>query len=65
MFQIIVEKECGCFRRSDMKNNITVESKDEALSKALDMVNTMNNEFCKKHTFKLEEAGDAFVIKMD
>ncbi|WP_457747249.1 hypothetical protein [Sulfurimonas sp.] len=65
MFQIIVEKECGCFRRSDMQNNIEVASKDEALTKALDMVNTMNGEFCQKHSFKLEEAGNAFVIKMD
>jgi len=65
MFQIVVEKECGCFRRSDLQNNVTLESKDEALSKALEMVNVMNGEFCKKHSFKVEEAGDTFVIKMD
>ena len=65
MFKIIVEKECGCFKRSDLQNNIAVESKDEALSKALEMVNMMNGEFCKKHSFKVEEADDTFVIKMD
>jgi len=64
MFKIIIEKECGCFRRSDMENNITVDSKDEALSKSLEMVNTMNNEFCKKHSFTLEEQGNTFLIKM-
>lgn len=64
MFKIIVDKECGCFKRSDFQNNIEVNSKDEALSKSLEMVNHMNDEFCGKHKFKVEEAGDTFVIKM-
>lgn len=64
MFKIIVDKECGCFKRSDFQNNIEVDSKDEALTKSLEMVNYMNDEFCGKHTFKVEEAGDTFVIKM-
>jgi hypothetical protein len=64
MFKIIVDKECGCFKRSDLQNNITVDSKDEALTKSLEMVNQMNGEFCGKHTFKVEENGDTFVIKM-
>ena len=64
MFKIVVEKECGCFRRSDMQSNTTLESKDEALMKGLEMVNTMNSDFCKKHSFILEEQGDTFLIKM-
>lgn len=64
MYKIIVDRECGCFKRSDMQNNIKVASKDEALEKALEMVNTMNNDFCAKHSFILEEAGDTFLIKM-
>ena len=64
MFKIIVEKECGCFRRSDMQSNTTLESKDEALMKGLEMVNAMNSDFCKKHSFTLEEQGDTFLIKM-
>ena len=64
MFKIIVERECGCFKRSDLQNDIEVESKEDALVKALDMVKTMNDEFCGKHKFKVEEEGDAFVIKM-
>lgn len=65
MYKIIIDKECGCFRRSDMQNNVTVDSKDEALERALEMVNTMNNDFCEKHKFSLEEAGDKFLIKMN
>jgi len=64
MFKIIVEKECGCFKRSAMENNVAMDSKDEALTKALDMVNTMNSKFCGKHSFALEEVENTFLIKM-
>jgi hypothetical protein len=64
MYKIIVERECGCFKRSDMQNSIEVASKDEALTKSLEMVAHMNEEFCGKHKFKVEEAGDTFLIKM-
>jgi len=65
MFKIIVEKECGCFKRSDLENNISVASKDEALSKSIEMKEHMNNEFCAKHKFKVQEAGDNFIISMN
>lgn len=64
MFKIIVEKECGCFKRSDLQNNIEMPSKDEALLKTLEMRDHMNDEFCKKHTFKVQEADNSFVIAM-
>ncbi|WP_297443442.1 hypothetical protein [Sulfurimonas sp.] len=64
MFKIIVDRECGCFKRSDLQNNIEVSSKDEALTKSLEMVQHMNNEFCAKHKFKVEEVGDTFLVKM-
>lgn len=64
MYKIVLDRECGCFKRSDMTNNIEVASKDEALEKSLEMVNTMNNDFCSKHKFSLEEVGDTFLIKM-
>jgi len=64
MFKIIVERECGCFKRSHFNNNVEVDSKDDALVKALEMVKIMNEDFCGKHKFKVEEAGDTFVIKM-
>jgi len=64
MFKIVVEKECGCFKRSDMQNNIMVESKDEALMKSIAMKDTMNEDFCGKHQFKVQETADSFVIAM-
>jgi len=65
MFKIIIEKECGCFKKSSMQNGETLENKDDALMKSLDMVGTMNSDFCGKHEFKLQEVGDDFVIAMN
>ena len=65
MFKIIVEQECGCFKRSDLENNLSMDSKDEALLKTLEMKNIMNDDFCGKHQFKVQEVEDSFVIAMN
>ena len=31
MFTINIDKECGCFKKSDFKNNKGFENKDDAL----------------------------------
>lgn len=64
MFKIIVENECGCFKKSDMINGESIKNKDDALIQSISMVNKMNDEFCGKHDFKLQEVGDDFVIAM-
>lgn len=64
MFKIIVEKECSCFKKSDLVNGLELESKDGALLKSIEMRDTMNDEFCGKHSFKVQEVGDSFVIAM-
>ena len=65
MFTITVDKECGCFKKSDFENNLTESTKDDALLKAQYMVNYMNNEFCQKHSFTLREDGNNFSISMN
>lgn len=62
MHNIIIENECGCFRKSGIENNQSIESKDEALMKSIEIVNVMNSDFCGKHNFKLIEAQNNFVI---
>lgn len=64
MFKIVVEKECGCFKRSSLQNNIAMDSKDDALLKTLAMRDEMNDDFCGKHEFKIQEVGNEFVIAM-
>lgn len=63
MYTVNVDKECGCFRRSALENNLQIESKDDALLKAMEMKNTMNQKFCGKHDFDVVEAEDKFIIK--
>lgn len=65
MATINIDRECGCFRKSDLENNQSFESKDDALMEAQAMVNHMNSQFCKKHAFTLSESGDNFSITMD
>lgn len=62
MHKIIVEKECGCFKRSKLQNNQEIESKDDALIKALRMKDKMNQEFCRKHDFQVVEKENNFII---
>lgn len=62
MYKIVVANQCECFKNSNLQNNLTFESKDEALNKAIEMKNIMNNEFCKKHHFELQEMFNNLVI---
>lgn len=62
MYKIVVANQCGCFKNSELKNNITFQSKDDALLKAIEMKDHMNNEFCKKHEFEVQEMYNNFVI---
>lgn len=65
MFTINVEKECGCFKREGYKNNQTFETKEAAMKEAEGMVEDMNETFCQKHVFEIEDNGETITIKMD
>ncbi len=65
MYTVNVEKECGCFKKSDYTNNMAFESKDDALIQALNMTKDMNQDFCQKHEFTVIESGDTLKISMD
>ncbi len=65
MFVLKVEKECGCFRKSNLENNRKFESKDDALIEAQHMSEIMNSEFCGKHNFTFIEDGENFTIHVE
>lgn len=65
MITVKVEKECGCFKRSELENNINFESKDDALTCAINMSNKMNDEFCGKHEFSVAEDENNLIISMN
>ena len=62
MNEIIVDLECGCFKKSEFENNSQFSSKDDALIQAGLMATHMNTKFCGKHEFQLLEDGDKFRI---
>jgi hypothetical protein len=65
MITVKMEKQCGCFKRSDFKEEQTFETKEEALKEALAMCEDMNETFCQKHNFSVVEDGDTMMIKME
>ncbi|MBL4730075.1 MAG: hypothetical protein JKY28_01555 [Sulfurimonas sp.] len=65
MYSIVVEKQCGCFKRSKMESNLVLDSKDDALLKCIEMKDEMNEKFCDKHRFSIKEEENRFVITMD
>lgn len=65
MSRVIIEKECGCFKRSDYQNNVEYATKEEALTQALEIAKDMNDVFCKKHIFQAVENGEDIIIKVD
>jgi len=64
MSTINIDQECGCFKRSELENNVAFDNKDDAMMKAQGMLNHMNEKFCGKHGFELSENGDDFAISM-
>jgi len=62
MFTIEIQKECGCFKKSEFENHMQFENKDDALLQAKLMERHMNEKFCQKHQFWTEEEGNTFKI---
>jgi len=62
MGQIIIDKECGCFKKSGMKNNIDFSDKTEALKIASGMIEDMNDTWCQRHIFSISETDDNIII---
>ncbi|MDD2357239.1 MAG: hypothetical protein PHX13_04940 [Thiovulaceae bacterium] len=65
MYTVIVEKQCGCFKKSGHEAETSFDNKDDALLFANERKNFMNSEWCGKHNFFVEETGDDLLIKMN
>lgn len=65
MVTLKIEKQCGCFKKSDFEAEQTFATKEEAMSEALAMCEDMNETFCQKHNFSVVEDGDDLMIKVD
>ena len=66
MYTVKMEKECGCFQKSDYANNNSFKTQQEAYNYAKILAEFMNEEFCNKHTFYSRIADENnFVIQVD
>lgn len=64
MFNVKMEKECGCFKRSGMESIKTFMNKDDAMLEAKEWAEEMNETFCQKHNFTVVEEGNDLIIKV-
>ena len=65
MYTVVMEHECGCFKKSDFKNSNTFETRQEAHKYATLAAEIMNEDFCGKHSFYAQRAdGDIYVIRV-
>lgn len=60
--KVIVEKQCGCFKKSGEAPIREFDNKDDALIGANAWKDEMNETFCDKHRFDVVESGDDLVI---
>jgi len=62
MYTVRIEHECSCFKKSGFENNLTFETREEALLEAKILECRMSQEFCHTHYFEAEDRGDEIVI---
>jgi len=64
-YKVIVEKQCGCFKKSGDIPVRHFDNKDDAMIEANSWKDEMNETFCEKHLFNVVEAGDDLMITME
>jgi len=62
---VIIEKQCGCVKKSSYEPINRFKTKDEAIKEAEEMCENMNKNFCLKHKFSYEEEQNNIIIKME
>ena len=62
MYKVVVSNQCSCFKHSKMDGTLHFESREEAKDKALEMMKKMNEDFCGKHEFDVQEMFTSYVI---
>ena len=65
MIDLIIEKQCGCFKKSSYNAVKTFDSIEEATNEASIMCEDMNKNFCLKHKFFYEKNQNNIIIKME
>ncbi len=66
MYTVQMEKECGCFKKSEYANSVAFKTQKDAYQYATIVAEFMNEEFCHTHIFSAHKGdGNYFLIKVD
>ena len=66
MYTVYMEKECGCFKKSEYESEKTFQTQQEAYNYSNVLAELMNEEFCGKHAFYSQKMdGDVFLIRVN
>jgi len=66
MFTVQIERECGCFRKSDIQKEKTFDKRADAMNYSRAITEIMNEDFCAKHHFVSKvAAGNEFMIGVE
>lgn len=64
MYRVVVSNQCSCFKKSQMQSNQNFLTRSEAISVSEHMVKIMNETFCKKHEFVIDEMYNNYIISI-
>jgi hypothetical protein len=62
MYKVKVENVCSCFLKSGMAENLDFDTEEKAQEKAQKMIKNMQENFCKRHEFSINEQFGDFTI---
>ena len=64
MYKVKVDRLCACFKRSGLPEIAEYDTEEEAKKEAELLLHKMNNDFCHKHEFTINEKFGDFTIFM-
>ncbi|CAA6811761.1 MAG: Unknown protein [uncultured Sulfurovum sp.] len=65
MYTVKVAHECGCFKKSEYESEKSFETQRDAYNYSNILAELMNEDFCTKHAFSSNIAGEnTFVISV-
>jgi len=64
-YHVVIETLCSCAKKRGLEQIRSFDSRDEAEEHAHEWADTLNNRFCGKHGFDVQEVGDNFVVTVE
>lgn len=65
MYSISIEKECGCFKKEEIKLPPPAKTLEQAEMAAFKLANHMNATWCKKHRFYVTQDEGSLTIRVE